>query len=70
MFFIGVVTLGDPATAGRPIPPGVVATEYEYSCSAECTSKVPELNVFGSLFHMHELGSRVRIFQEFSQNFL
>jgi hypothetical protein len=62
-FDAGVVTMGDPQTGGAPIPPGVAKAEYEYNCPESCTSQWPhEINVFGSLLHMHQVGTMVIYF--------
>jgi hypothetical protein len=57
----GTMTLGDIANLGKPIPAGQALVEFEYDCPASCTENLPwNLNVFGSIFHMHALGARVR----------
>jgi len=52
------ITLGDPLLFFGPIPAGKEATAYEAECPSECTQAFPhDIHVFGSLLHMHGVGS-------------
>jgi hypothetical protein len=51
------LVLGDPLVQFPPINPGQEADHREASCPSECTSSWPhDINVFGSLLHMHMHG--------------
>lgn len=57
----GTMTLGDILNSGNAIPPGQSLVEYEYECPSDCTNDLPyAINIFGSIFHMHSLGARVK----------
>jgi len=58
----GTLIIGDIGNMPNPtlIGPGTGLQHFEYSCPTGCTSSFPyPLNAFGSVLHMHQIGSMI-----------
>jgi len=55
-----VLLTADPlVTNKQPIPPQSNEVQFEFSCSAACTSRWPyDITIFGDFLHLHRLGTR------------